>query len=192
MELGLDASGFHPPHPSPGRAKTGNLAVVPGEPAERQGVRDGGRTHPWYASAVLRSSLALLAMVVCFSGCGRFRMTRECRQYSQIVETGRQEIDRVTAPKTAAAYRSSAPLYARIAGQLRSAAGSSELRPSADDYARSVETVGRTVTAYAEALGSGDPARESSARKDLETATRRERTASRRLEDLCHGRIQVF
>jgi hypothetical protein len=141
---------------------------------------------------VLRRSLALLTLLVCFSGCGRFRAARQCRQFSEIVETGRQEIDRVAAAKTPAAYRSSAPLYARVAGQLRVAAGSSELRPSADDYARSVETVGRTVSAYAEALASGDSARESSARRDLESASRKERVNSRRLEDLCHGRIQVF
>ncbi len=127
------------------------------------------------ASAVLRRSLALLALLVCFSGCGRFRTTRECRRFSEIVETGRREIDRVAAARTPAAYRSSAPLYARVAGQLRLAAGSSELRPSADDYARSVETVGRSVSAYAEALASGDTARESSARRDLESASRKER-----------------
>lgn len=137
-------------------------------------------------------ALALLAAVVCLSGCGRFRTTRECRRFSEIVETGRQEIDRVARPKTPAAYRSSAPLYARVAGQLRLVAGSSELRSSAYDYARSVETVGRTVSAYADALASGDTARESSARRDLENASRRERVASRHLEDLCHGRIQVF
>lgn len=141
---------------------------------------------------MIRRSIALLAVLVCFTGCGRFRMTRECRRFSEIIETGRQEIDRVAAAKTPAAYRSSAPLYTRVASQLRLASSSSELRPSADDYARSVETVGRTVTAYAEALASGDTARETSTRKDLETAARRERTASRRLEDLCHGRIQVF
>jgi hypothetical protein len=135
--------------------------------------------------------LALLALL-CFSGCGRFRTTHECRRLSEIVETGRREIDRVAAAKTPAAYRGSAPLYARIAGQLRLAAGSSELRSSADDYARSVETVGRSVSAYAEALASGDTARESSARRDLENASRKERLSSRRLEDLCHGRIQVF
>jgi hypothetical protein len=142
--------------------------------------------------AVLRRSLALLAVVVCFAGCGRYRTIRECRGLSEIVETGRREIDRVAAARTPAAYRSSAPLYARVAGQLRLAAGSGELRPIVDDYARSVETVGRSVSGYAEALASGDSARESNARKDLDSASRKERVHSRRLEDLCHGRIQVF
>ena len=119
-------------------------------------------------------------------------MTRECRSLSEVVEAGRLEIDRTAAARTPAAYQRSAPLYTRIAGQVRATAGASPLRSSADDYARSVESLGRSVSAYAEALTSGDTARETSARKDLENATRRERLASRRLEDLCHGRIQVF
>jgi len=172
------------PAPAPPEVAFGSSPQVPIVICSRQ---DSRASLSWGCAP-----LALLTLLLCFSGCGRFRTTRECRRLSEIVETGRREIDRVAAAKTPAAYRSSAPLYARIAGQLRLAAGSSELRSSADDYARSVETVGRSVSTYAEALASGDTARESSARRDLENASRKERVNSRRLEDLCHGRIQVF
>jgi len=141
---------------------------------------------------VLWRSLALLAVVVCSSGCGRFRMTRECRELSEIVEAGRLEIDEATAPRTPAAYRKSVPLYRRVADQLRRLSRASELRRSVEEYARSVAAIGPLVQNYAEALASGDAARETTARKELDAASRKERLASRRLEDQCHGRIQVF
>jgi hypothetical protein len=141
---------------------------------------------------VLWRSFALLAVVVCFSGCGHLRVTRECRELSEIVEAGRVEIDQATAPRTPAAYRNSVPLYRRVADQLRRVSQASELRRSVAEYARSVDAIAPFVQNYAEALASGDAAREKSARKELDAASRKERLASRRLEDQCHGRIQVF
>jgi len=119
-------------------------------------------------------------------------MTRDCRRLAEIVEVGRHDIDRATAPGTAKAYRDAAPLYPKVAGRLRLAAGSSEIRRTAEEYARTVEAMGPSVTAYADALDSGDAEREAATRRELDTAARRERVASRRLEDQCHGRILLF
>ena len=121
-------------------------------------------------------------------GCNHIRMTRECRQLSGIVESRRQELELVTRPNTPAAYRAAGPLYGKIAEQLRRTVGSNQLQPTIQEYARSVEAIAPNVLAYADALESNDAERIDAVQAEVNRASRRERQASRRLEDQCHGR----
>ena len=133
--------------------------------------------------------LWLVVASVALLGCGRVRMTRECRRLSLIVEAGRSELDQVTGPKTPAAYRKAGPLYGKITDRLRRAVGASELRPTTEEYARSVEAIAPSIRAYADALESNDEERIEAVRVEVDRASRRERVASRRLEDQCHSRF---
>ena len=139
--------------------------------------------------AVVGRWLWLLVAGVALLGCGRVRMTRECRRLSLIVEEGRSELDQVTRPKTPAAYRTAGPLYRKIAEQLRRAVGPGELRLTTEQYARSVEAIAPNILAYADALEAKDEARIEAVWIEVDRASRRERMASRRLEDQCHGRF---
>jgi hypothetical protein len=139
--------------------------------------------------AVVVRWLWLLVAGVALLGCDRVRTTRECRRLSLIVEAGRRELDQVTGPKTPAAYRVAGPLYGKIADQLRRAVGPSELRLTTEEYARSVEAIAPSISAYADALESNDEERIEAVRVEVDRASRRERIASRRLEDQCHGRF---
>jgi hypothetical protein len=139
--------------------------------------------------AVLVRWLWLMVAGVALLGCDRVRSTRECRRLSLIVEAGRRELDQVTGPKTPAAYRLAEPLYGRIANRLRQTVGSSELRLTTEEYARSVEAMAPSIRAYAEALESNDEERIEAVRVEVDRASRRERIASHRLEDQCHGRF---
>ena len=73
--------------------------------------------------------------------------------------------------------------------QLRRAVGPSELRLTTEEYARSVEAIAPSIFAYADALESNDEERIEAVRVEVDRASRRERSASRRLEDQCHGRF---
>jgi hypothetical protein len=121
--------------------------------------------------------------------CSRLRMTQECRKLSAVVETGRIELERVTRPKTPAAFRTASPLYRKLAERLRLSVASRQLRATAEEYARSVEGIATTLGAYADALEANDPVRVKAVRVEVDRASRRERLASRRLEDQCHGRF---
>lgn len=141
------------------------------------------------ASAVILRSMWLLVAASSLLGCDRVRTTRECRQLSAVVESARRELNQVTGPRTVAAYRASLPLYERVASRLQSTVESSQLRLLVEDYARSVRAIAPSVEAYADALDSKDQARLEAAGAELDRAARRERLASRRLEDQCHDRF---
>jgi hypothetical protein len=138
---------------------------------------------------VLGRWLWLIVAGVALLGCDRVRMTRECRRLSLLVEEGRSQLDQVTGPKTPAAYRAAGPLYRKIAEQLRRAVGASKLKPTTEEYARSVEAIEPSIRAYADALESNDEGRIDAVWVEVDRAYRRERIASRRLEDQCHGRF---
>jgi hypothetical protein len=133
--------------------------------------------------------LWLMVAAAALLGCDRVRSTRECRRLSLIVEAGRRELDQVTGPRTPAAYRLAEPLYGKIADRLRRAVGPSELRLTTEEYARSVEAIAPSIRAYADALESNDEERIEAGRIEVDRASRRERVASRRLENHCHGRF---
>jgi hypothetical protein len=123
------------------------------------------------------------------AGCAPVRVARECQNLAEIVKAGLRELEQTTRPDTPGAYRAAGPLYRKIAGQLRQTVASIELRPVAEDYARSVEAFGPNVLAYAEALESGEASRIEIARGELDRVSRREQMASRRIEIECRTRF---